>query len=153
MSLPKANPWTKYCVNKRLCARETSRTLSSSTCQGDASPWIPIFWGLWGDGRKRPSLCLADTSFVADRPPTHFFVKKKIHPCVRGSQYDASAVCQKARADGRGRGTNLDFAQRSFFVLNSQVHQMIKKHSRFAAITVVKISDYSFVILLCLYIR
>ena len=28
----------------------------------------------------RPSPCLADTSFVDDRPPTHFFVKKKFSP-------------------------------------------------------------------------
>ena len=33
-----------------------------------------------GDGRLRPSPCLADTSRRDDRPPTHFFVKKKFIP-------------------------------------------------------------------------
>ncbi len=50
-------------------------------CQGDASPWIPVFLGWGGALAPAPYLagtpCLADTPFMADRPPTHFFVKKK----------------------------------------------------------------------------
>ena len=51
---------------------------------GDASPWIPIFlrakrgWGLSLYRLVTP--CLADTPRRDDRPPTHFFVKKKFIP-------------------------------------------------------------------------
>ncbi len=34
-------------------------------------------------GERNFSPCLADTLQEDDRPPTHFFVKKKIHPFVR----------------------------------------------------------------------
>ena len=62
---------------------KTSRALPSSSCQGDASPWIPVFLGLWGQDF---SLCLADTPRKDDRPPTHFFVKKKFSPtCGAGA--------------------------------------------------------------------
>ena len=49
--------------------------------RGAGSPWIPVFFGVGGgDGRLRPSPCLADAPFVVDRPPTHFLVKKKFIP-------------------------------------------------------------------------
>ena len=42
---------------------------------------VPLESHLFGVmGGVRPNLCLADTSFVVDRPPTHFFVKKKFIP-------------------------------------------------------------------------
>ena len=37
--------------------------------------------GVWGRGRALPvPSCLADTPCGDDRPPTHFFVKKKFIP-------------------------------------------------------------------------
>ena len=54
---------------------KAARALRASR-QGDASPWIPIFWGL---GVWDFSLCLADALFVDDRPPTHFFFTKKAY--------------------------------------------------------------------------
>ena len=41
----------------------------------------------------RPSPCLADTSFVADRPPTHFFVKKKFSPIAQKLRRRKSRAC------------------------------------------------------------
>ncbi len=57
-------------------SRPQALTLRAS-CQGDGSPWIPIFLRLWGQDFGS---CLADTFHRDDRPPTHFFVKKKFIP-------------------------------------------------------------------------
>ena len=46
--------------------------------RGAGSPWIPIFFG--GCGGQNFGFCLADTPRRDDRPPTHFFVKKKFIP-------------------------------------------------------------------------
>ena len=69
------------------------------------------FGGGGGDGRKRPSPYLAGTSCLAgalrrdDRPPTHFFVKKKFSPACGDDGATHFAVCpflHKVRA-GTGK--------------------------------------------------
>ena len=59
------------------------RRILRCAASGASGSWLPLdsrlFWGGW-DGRLRPSPYLADTPFVVDRPPTHFFVKKKFIP-------------------------------------------------------------------------
>ena len=69
---------------RELC----SRTLAKGS-------WIPLdsrlFGGGGGDGRKRPSPCLADTPRRDDRPPTHFFVKKKFIP-IGGAETTTQGV-------------------------------------------------------------
>ena len=63
-------------------------------CQGGLAPLgFPSFWGY----REHDfDSCLAGTSFVADRPPTHFFVKKKFIPMSRvgaATQKVSSGLC------------------------------------------------------------
>ncbi len=71
---------------------KTSRTLSSSTCQGDSSPWIPIFWG-WGWGRALAPVPLPCWYSLRGRTPAYpFFRKEKIHPHVRRRDYDAECL-------------------------------------------------------------
>jgi hypothetical protein len=54
------------------------RALPSNSCQGGLAPLgFPSFLGLWGQDF---SPCPADTLRRDDRPPTHFFVKKKFSP-------------------------------------------------------------------------
>ena len=66
-----------------LCPRDsavrcfTTHLCAASGAAGTRPLGFPSFGGGGGDGRLRPSPYLADTPFVVDRPPTHFFVKKK----------------------------------------------------------------------------
>ena len=70
--------WVRRGRPRELCSRALAK--------GTRPLGFPSFWGGGGDGRKRPSPylagtpCLPDTSRRDDRPPTHFFVKKKFIP-------------------------------------------------------------------------
>ena len=96
-----------------------------ATRQGDASPWIPIFWG-WGRAlAPAPYLagtpCLADASRRDDRPPTHFFVKKKFSSaCGAGAatQRGSSGLCSAHTQRGAGSSSH---AGGSFFLYEKSV--------------------------------
>ena len=65
--------WVRRGRPRELCSRALAK--------GTRPLGFPSFLGVGGvDGRLRPSPCLDDTSCGADRPPTHFFVKKKFIP-------------------------------------------------------------------------
>jgi hypothetical protein len=68
---------------------KTSRALPSSSCQGDASPWIPIFWGLWG---AELQLLPRWYSFRGRSPAYPFFRKEKIQLHRRRRKYDAGSL-------------------------------------------------------------
>ena len=57
--------------------KEGRETLSRALPRGRDSPWIPVFWGYGGRISVPASLGIPRR---ADRPPTHFFVKKKFIP-------------------------------------------------------------------------
>ena len=72
-------------------AGKTSRALPSNTCQGEQAPLgFPSFGVMGGQDFN---FCLAAAPFVADRPPTHFFVKKKFIPAsgAEGATQKASS--------------------------------------------------------------
>ncbi len=73
---------------------------AASGASGTRPLEFPSFLGVGTGACARPP-CLAGTFCVDDRPLTHFFVKKKIHPCVRGKTCDAPSLCQRSRADAR----------------------------------------------------
>ena len=93
---------------------------AASGASGTRPFGIPSFWG--GDGRWRPSPylagtpCLADTSRRDDRPPTHFFVKKKFSPTSgagSATQKVSSVFCCAHTLCGTGSITH---AGGSFFL-------------------------------------
>ncbi len=62
----------------RIRKGKAARALLSRSHQGEGIPLgFPYFGGYGGENFGS---CLADTSCVVDRPPTHFFVKKKFIP-------------------------------------------------------------------------
>jgi hypothetical protein len=74
-----------------------------------------------GDGRLRPSPYLADTPFVVDRPPTHFFVKKKFIPtggAETATQKVPSVFCCAHAFCGTGSTTH---AGGSFFLYEKSI--------------------------------
>ena len=63
-----------------------------ASCQGDASPWIPVFWG-WGWGRALAPAPLPRWYFFRGRSPAYpFFRKEKIQLHRRRRNYPARRV-------------------------------------------------------------
>ena len=56
---------------------------------GDASPWIPVFFGVMGGGILIPASLVLSAETIA--PACPFFRKEKIHPYGRGGKYDAES--------------------------------------------------------------
>ena len=75
--------WVRRGRPRELCSRALAK--------GTRPLGFPSFWGGGGDGRLRPPPCLAGTPFVVDRPPTHFFVKKKFGS-IGGAEFTTQRV-------------------------------------------------------------
>ncbi len=96
-------------------------TLSRALPRGRVPLDSHLFGGGGGDGRLRPSPCLAGTSRRHDRPPTHFFVKKKFSSACGGICTTHPFVCQRSRAHARQGVQTWDSVQGSFFLYEKSV--------------------------------
>ena len=96
----------------RKCACRRGEDLEGSALELPPRGRVPLdsrlFKGVegWGSSLYRlVTSCLADTSFVVDRPPTHFFVKKKFIPAGdadRTTQRVLSVFCYAHTLCGEG---------------------------------------------------
>ena len=103
----------------RAWSGKTLGTLSPNLCQGGQAPLgFPSFWGY----REQDfDSCLTDTPCVADRPPTHFFVKKKFIPACGADTTTlkvSGVFCYAHTLCGAG---SIPHAVRSFFLYEKSV--------------------------------
>ena len=107
----------------RCCSqRERPRRLRlRASAKGTSPLGFPSFGGGGGDGRLRPSPYLTGTPRRDDRPPTHFFVKKKFSPIggVETATQKVSSVFCRARTLCGAR--SLPHAGGSFFLYEKSV--------------------------------
>ena len=93
--------------------------------RGRDSPWIPVFlrtYRGWGPSLYRLfTPCFTAVPFVDDRPPTHFFVKKKFSPAcgvIGTTQKGSSGFCEAHTLCGTG---SIPRAGGSFFLYEKSV--------------------------------
>ncbi len=115
-----------FCFSLRACSGslrawsgKTLGTLSPNLCQGGQAPLgFPSFWGY---REQNFDSFLADTPCVADRPPTHFFVKKKFIPACGADTTTlkvSGVFCYAHTLCGAG---SIPHAGRSFFLYEKSV--------------------------------